>query len=417
MSFVSQRRTPRAAPALFAAAIAAVAAVLLVGGCSRDKVAREGRVTRAQADQYMRDAIRQSSEGVVLEPSQKGLGQIERTRLNEIAQQLRRPGAVCFLERAIATMELGGEPGEIDGEQVWVAVPEGQAKFRVRVAVDGTVLTTDLLESGFQDEHMDTCLTEALTRQRFVESRDSFAYFIDVYYWVSLGFFAEANTEQFTELMRRQQAEAGLRARACLTGRVGPGEYRVTGLNLFDRDGATLVNRVDRGELPSEVSGCIAAALKAIRIHPEPDAFVRPAAPEVVFRVDGEGLVSIADELWLARIELEERAQREMKRAELLEQVGAGAEAGGATGEVPKDWSDTDLDRDPGNSGNSGMVPIGVGPGVGELGEREGLDLTPVGPREITAEPEPDPPAAAKPSANPTEPGTKIELSPRRRPH
>jgi hypothetical protein len=427
MSFVSQRRqvfdraTSSPGFGFDRAAIAALAAVLVLGslGCSRDKVAREGRVTRAQADQYMRDAIRQSSEGVVLEPSQKGLDQIERTRLNEIAQQLRRPGAVCFLERAIATME----PGEIDGEQVWAQVPEGQAKFRVRVAVDGTVLTTDLLESGFQDEYMDTCLTEALTRQRFVESRDSFAYFIDVYYWVSLGFFAEANTEQFAELMRRQQAQAGLRAKACLTGRVGPGEYRVTGLNLFDRDGSTLINRVDRGELPSEVSGCIAAALKAIRIHPEPDAFVRPAAPEVVFRVDGEGLVSIADELWLQRVELEERAQREMKRAELLEQVGAGAAAGGVTGEVPNDWSDTDLERDPEDSGSSG-IPIGAGPGVGELGEGEGLDLSPRKPRDISAEPAPEPDTGAdadtdppaKPSADPTEPGTKIELSPRRRP-
>ena len=93
--------------------------------------------------------------------------QIERTRFNEIAQELRRPGAVCFLERAINTME----PGEVDGEQVWVAVPEGQIKFRVRVGVDGTVLSTDVLESGFEDEHMETCLAEAFSKQRFVESR------------------------------------------------------------------------------------------------------------------------------------------------------------------------------------------------------------------------------------------------------
>ena len=371
-----------------------------MAGCAREKLAREGRVTQLQADQYMRDAIRQSSEGVVLEPSQKGLDQIERTRLNEIAQQLRRPGAVCFLERAIATME----PGEIDGEQVWVNVPEGQAKFRVRVAVDGTVLAADMLESGFQDDHMDQCLSEALTKQRFVESRDSFAYFIDVYYWVSLGFFAEANTPKFAELMRRQQAEAGLRAKACLTGRVKAGEYTVTGLNLFDRDGNTLINRVDRGELPAEVSGCVAAALKQIRIHPEPDAFVRPAAPAVTFTVDGEGVVSIADELWLQRIELEERAQREMKRAELLDQVGAGAEAGGATGEVPDGYTDL----------GDGSEPVDLSPsGVG----RKPLDLggTPEPPAPTPKpSPNPSPGPTTGPTGDPTDPGTKIDLSPRR---
>src|SRR5690606_37470769 len=184
-----------------------------------------------------------------------------------------------FSERAIATME----PGEVDGEQVWTKVPEGQVKFRVRVSVDGTVLSTDVLESGFTDKHMETCLAEALQNQRFVESRDSFAYFIDVYYWVSLGFFAEAQTEEFAELMRRQQAEAGMRAKACLVGRVPAGEYVVTGLNLFDRYGRTVVNRIDRGELPAEVSSCIATAFKQIHIHAEPDAFIRPAAPKVAF--------------------------------------------------------------------------------------------------------------------------------------
>src|SRR5690606_1300084 len=316
----SMQRSASGATQVRCAASFALLGLLTLGACARDNIAREGRVTQAQADQYMRDAIRQSSEGVVLEPSQKGLDQIERTRLNEIAQELRRPGAVCFLERAITTME----PGEIDGEQVWVSVPEGQAKFRVRVAVDGTVLSTELLESGFTDKHMETCLTEALTNQRFVESRDSFAYFIDVYYWVSLGFFAEAQTEQFAALLRRQQAEAGLRAKTCLVGRVPPGEYVVTGLNLFDRDGRTVVNRVDRDELPPEVSSCIATAFKQIRIHAEPDAFIRPAAPEVGFEVASDGTVSMADERWLEMVVLEEQAQREMRRAELLGQSGEG---------------------------------------------------------------------------------------------
>ncbi|HLT39301.1 MAG TPA: hypothetical protein VK034_23620 [Enhygromyxa sp.] len=378
------QRSASGATQVRCAASFALLGLLTLGACARDNIAREGRVTQAQADQYMRDAIRQSSEGVVLEPSQKGLDQIERTRLNEIAQELRRPGAVCFLERAITTME----PGEIDGEQVWVSVPEGQAKFRVRVAVDGTVLSTELLESGFTDKHMETCLTEALTNQRFVESRDSFAYFIDVYYWVSLGFFAEAQTEQFAALLRRQQAEAGLRAKTCLVGRVPPGEYVVTGLNLFDRDGRTVVNRVDRDELPPEVSSCIATAFKQIRIHAEPDAFIRPAAPEVGFEVASDGTVSMADERWLEMVVLEEQAQREMRRAELLGQSGEGETV---DSEVADGLVDTADVLDGGDSPSSSPPPPG------------------------TSSPTPATQPAVAPTGDPTAPGTKLELSPRGR--
>jgi hypothetical protein len=388
MSFVSQR-----APGFTLSVVASVVGALTLGACARDNLAREGRVSQQQADQYMRDAIRQSSEGVVLEPSQKGLDQIERTRLNEIAQELRRPGAVCFLERAINTME----PGEVDGEQVWVDVPEGQAKFRVRVAIDGTVLSTELLESGFKDKHMETCLADALTKQRFVESRDSFAYFIDVYYWVSLGFFAEAQTESFAVLMRRQTAEASLRARGCLTGRVPAGEYVITGLNLFDRDGKTVVNRIDRGELPPDVSSCIATAFKQIRIHGEPDAFIRPAAPTATFTVASDGLVSMADEHWLEMIELEERAEREMKRAELLDQVGEAGD-GSVDAEVPDGWTDLDGPIDePGGSSIPAPAP--------------GVEVEPA----PAPEPEPAPEPTPKPTGDPTKPGTKLDLSPRTR--
>jgi hypothetical protein len=359
--------------------------LLALGGCARENLAREGRVSQAQAEQYMRDAIRQSSEGVVLEPSQKGLDQIERTRLNEIAQELRRPGAVCFLERAINTME----PGEVDGEQVWVAVPEGQIKFRVRVGVDGTVLSTDVLESGFEDKHMETCLAEALSKQRFVESRDSFAYFVDVYYWVSLGFFAEAQSESFAALMRRQQAEAGMRAKACMVGRVPAGEYVITGLNLFDRDGRTVVNRVDRDELPPEVSSCIATALKQIRIHAEPDAFIRPAAPRVEFTVASDGSVRIGDEHWLEMIVLEEEAQREMRRNELLGQTGEGSDA--PDGEVTDAWVDEGF-------GDDQPVPQLPAPKPSD-----------------TVVPSPKPPSEPDPTAAPSEPGTKLELGPTRR--
>jgi hypothetical protein len=359
----------------------------LLGGCTRAQLGREGRVSQDQADDYLRAAIRQSSEGVVLDPSQEGLDQIERVRLGEIAQELRGPAAVCFLERAIQTMEAG----TIDDEAGWLAVPEGQIKLRARVAVDGTVLTTDVLESGFTDDHMETCVGEVIRTQRFVESRDSFAYFIDVYYWVSLGMFAEAGSESFAEVMRRQCAEAGVRAKACLTGRVPAGEYVVTGLNLFDRDGRTVVNRIDRGELPSEVSSCIATAFKQVHIHSEPDAFVRPGAPKATFTVTNEGVVSMADERWLAMTELEEQAQREMRRAELLEQTGQAPE--GVDAEVPDGW--TDLDVDP-------IMPDGP---IMPVDEPRELSI----PAPIDEGPQPQPP----PTGDPTKPGTKLDLSPR----
>lgn len=358
---------------------------LLLGcsvGCARDKLARTGQVSQDQADDYLRAAIRQSSEGVVLDPSQQGLDQIERVRLGEIAQELRGPAAVCFLERAIETMERG----TIDGEEAWLAVPEGQIKLRARVAVDGTVLTTDVIESGFTDDHMETCIGEVVRKQRFVESRDSFAYFVDVYYWVSLGFFAEAQSQEFAQLMRRQQAQAGLRATGCLRGRVTPGTYVVTGLNLSDREGRTLVNRVDRGTLPSEVSGCIAGVFKGIRIHAEPDSFVRPVAPKVEFTVADDGTVSFADQRWLELVELEERATRDKRKAELLDRPI------GADEPEPDGWVD-----------------------LGEPDEPE----DPVDPVEPDDPGEPSLPQPSldpkpQPTGDPSKPGTKIDLSPRR---
>lgn len=338
--------------------------------------AQGGRVTQDQAENYLHAAIRQSSEGIVLDPQQQGLDQIERVRLGEIAQELRGPAAVCFLERAIETMEYG----TIDGEPGWVEVPEGQAKFRARVSVDGTVLTTDVLESGFTDDHMETCVGEAIRKQRFVESRDSFAYYIDVYYWVSLGFFAAAQTDDFAELMRRQQAEAGARATGCLRGRVGPGKYVVTGVNLFDRDGRTVVNRVERASLPPEVSSCIAGVFKQIRIHEEPDAFVRPAAPKVEFSVADDGTVTFGDQRWLELVELEERAARDKRKAELTQQP-----IGSDLGEPEPD-------------------------GFIDPGEPDQLEPR----REETTLPEPSLAPKLRPTGDPSQPGTKIDLSPGR---
>jgi hypothetical protein len=300
-----------------------LALTLPLVGCVGGKrsVITEGQVSKMQADQYIRDAVRMSNEGVVLEPA-SNIDAIDRVRLVEFAQALRTPAAICFLERAIVTMERG----MVDGEPGWVDVPEGQAKVRARVSADGTVLATDVLESGFTDDAMEACLLEAIADQRFLPSRDNFAYHIDVFYWVSLGFFRSAQTAEFGDLLRREQTAAGVAAKNCLTGRVGPGEYPVTGLNLFDRDGNTVINRVERGELPDEVGACIATAFKAIHIPPEPDAFVRPAGPQVTFTVANDGAITVSDERWLALVEKEDQAAREARKAELLDQpIGADA--------------------------------------------------------------------------------------------
>lgn len=292
-------------------------------GCATSKrTITEGQVTRMQADNYIRDAVRMSSEGVVLEPA-ANIDAIDRVRLTEVAQSLRTPAAICFLERAIATME----PGLVEGEETWVGVPEGQAKIRARVSADGSVLATEVLESGFTDDEMETCVRTVIEKQRFIPSRDAFAYHVDVFYWVSLGFFRAAQTDEFATALRKAQTRAGMAAKNCLMGRVAPGEYPVSGLNLFDRDGNTVVNRIERGALPAEVGACVASAFKAIHIDPEPEAFVRPASPKVTFTVTSEGEVAVSDERWLALIELEEKAAREARKAELLDQpVGADAE-------------------------------------------------------------------------------------------
>lgn len=299
-----------------------LAALSLAPACTQGKRSIEGQVSLLQRDEYIKDAVRMSSEGFVLEPV-TNIDAIDKVRLTEIAQSMRTPAAICFLERAIETME----PGEVDGEQTWVGVPEGQAKLRARVSADGTVMATEVLESGFDDDEMETCLRTVIHEQRFIPSRDAFAYHVDVFYWVSLGFFRDAQTDEFAQALRKAQTQAGMAAKQCLNGRVAAGEYPVSGLNLFDRDGNTVVNRIERGVLSPEIGACVASAFKAIRIVSDPDAFVRPAAPKVTFTVAADGVVSVSDERWLALIELEEQAAREARKAELLDRpIGSDAE-------------------------------------------------------------------------------------------
>lgn len=350
-----------------------------------------------EADRYIRKAVMKSSEGVVLMPSAKS-GEFDRLRLNEIAQAMRQPLAICFLERAIVTMERG----EVDGERSFVNVPEGQAKFRARLGADGSVVRVETLDSGFTDTEMEACAMKVIGSRKFPPQRGQTSSWIDIVYWVSLGFHAGAQTPQFAKQMRKQQAQAGVRAKKCLEGRVEEGVYDVEGLSLFASNGATLINRISHGDLPSEVSQCVAQAFKQITIDPEPDAFVRPASPKVKFTVRGDGVVEVEDEEWLGRLELEERAKREQRRYELTGTEGS-------------------------SNGDEAPPPLDDASGVGFDASVSGVEplpdaSSPTPPAQVETAPEPSPtePTPPKPKPKPRAPGEdpakggiRLELGPR----
>jgi hypothetical protein len=324
-------------------------------------------VSRQQADRYVREAVLQSSEGVILMPAVRSENEYDRVRLGEIAQALRQPLALCFLERAIRTMEKG----TVDGEESYVGVPEGQGKFRARIGADGSVVRVEALESGFTDREMEACAMKVMSTRVFPVVRSQSQTYIDIVYWVSLGFHATASSPELAEHLRREQVKAAIRARPCLTGTVSPGVYEVEGLSLFANDGRTLVNRVDHGDLPAEASRCVAQAFRQIVLSPEPDAFVRPASPRTTFTVREDGTIAVADEDWLRLVELEEQALREERRRALS---GSGVDAGEPTQPAP--------------------APV-PGPAAPEPG------------------PAPPEPAPASPRQDPGQRGLKLELRPR----
>ena len=65
--------------------------------------------------------------------------------------------------------------------------------------------------------------------------------------------------------MRREQTRAAVRSKDCMQGRVKPGHYELEGLNLFDRRGNTIANRVEPGGMDKGAVKCVATAFKAIR--------------------------------------------------------------------------------------------------------------------------------------------------------
>jgi len=271
-----------------------------------------GMNTTSQARRYVDKAVRRSSEGVILMPSKKAETLYDRTRLNEIAQNLRVPAALCFVSRAIETMKTG----EQDGETTYVDVPEGQIRIRTRINPSGEVLRTEVLETGFKDEAMYPCLDRAIKAVKWTQNRTGLVQFIDVIYWVSLGYSPEDHSDAARLELRKQTAIAAVRAKQCLEGRVPAGRYEVTGLSLVDREGRTLASRVDPGVLPENVADCVGVVFREIRMPRVQDAFVRPISPAADFVVATDGSVSFADEKWLALIQLEEEALKAARRGE-----------------------------------------------------------------------------------------------------
>jgi hypothetical protein len=367
-----------------------LAFVVLTTGCAswrdRDDPSETrpgGRVT--DPNRAIRRAIRQSSEGVILLPSKKAEKVFELPRLNEIAHELRGPAAVCFLRRAIETMKPDARKAEQGG---FVGVPEGQVKIRTRISPGGEVLRTEVLESGFSDGPVVACIEEAINAQKWPPNKTGNAHFIDIVYWVSLGMQADVHSEAWRDRVKREEIGAGVRAKQCLQGRVGPGSYAVQGLNLVDREGSTMANRIDPEEaagLPDDVRACVARAFRDIRLAPARESFVRPVVARTAFVVAADGSIAVDGEEWLRLMELEERARREAARGELAGDdarprapVDAGEPAGSDDAEIdagepasaddppapagdPKAAKDGKKPRDPGQGGL--RLDLGARPG------------------------------------------------------
>lgn len=373
---------------------AALALALGVGACGlreRGPRAPDGPTSEIEANAYIRRAIRSSSTGVILLPSQRAERVFELPRLNEISHALEAEAARCFLRRAIEAMEVS--EGQ---ERGYDHVPEGQMKVRTRIAPSGEVVRTEVLESGFVDEQMEPCLRDVLEDQRWPPNKTGNTHYIDVIYWVSLGMQREAGTEQAALHLRREQIGAGRRAKACLQGRVDAGRYEITGLNLVDREGGTMVNRIDTVGLPQPIRACLATAFREIRLPRDPDAFVRPVSPRVVFDIDREGVVSVEGERWLELVEVEERARRAAERAALM------AEDPDAIDELPP--------HRPAAAVTTGAAGLARG-----QGEEPATPSTPNPDPSVGSPPEAPSPEAPPPEAqDPGEGGLRLELGGRR---
>jgi len=348
-----------------ASLVARTALLLLATGCatgSTENRAAGSLSTYSQARRYVDKAVRRSSEGVILMPSRKAETLYDRTRLNDIAQLLRVPAAVCFVNRAITTMKRSQAK---DGELVFAEVPEGQIRIRTRINSAGQVLRTEVLESGFKDEQMYPCLDAAIRKTKWTQNKTGAVQFVDIIYWVSLGYQAEDHSDEAKAELRKQTAKVAVKAKQCLVGRVGEGTYKVDALSLVDRDGRTLANRVDPGVLPDKVGECVAIVLREMRFQRVQEAFVRPILPHIDFTVNTIGEVSFADEKWYALLEREETALKEARQAELSAEMDDPNTAIDE-GAIPSGMSIPNVPSAP-DSGSplaSGPGPMPTGPGA-----------------------------------------------------
>ncbi len=320
--------------------LGALALVASACGTSRgagSRVSHPGENSIGQTNRFVKTAVRRAPEGFILIPGARAERVFDRQRLVQLAQDLRQPAAACFINRTIDTAKWG----EVDDERALLGVPEGQVKIRVRIAPQGEVLRTDVLEGAFgdDDEVMEACLMDALRDARWPENRSGNTHWVDAIYWVSLGFQAEDQAPEAALELRRQQALLARKGKGCLEGRTRPGQYHVQGLSLLDREGRTLVNRLEPTELGQDVANCLAVVLRGLRMPRVSDAFVRPFSPAIEYRVSPQGEVSFSDERWLELLLLEERAAREQRRAELA------AEKSQEENEVPEGLVDLSAER------------------------------------------------------------------------
>ncbi|MCA9685953.1 MAG: hypothetical protein KC457_27520, partial [Myxococcales bacterium] len=151
---------------------------------------------------------------------------------------------------------------------------------------------------------------------------------------------------------------------------------------------------------------CVARAFRGISIHTEPDAFIRPAAATVAFDVADDGSITVSDERWLELIKLEEAAERERKRAELMGDAG---EVEPDRLELPEGGDDMGEGSGSGSAVTTGKVEVPTG-GSLDLGPRPGQDDG----GEAVEGPQDDAEEQA-PTGDPSKPGVKIDLSPGRR--
>ncbi len=366
---------------LVGSALVALVTALAASACaSRKDESTVNPMSTLGRDRYIQKAIRSSNEGVILLPSTKAERVYELPRLNEIAQGLREPAAECFLRRAIETME----PTE-GKENGFAGVPEGQVKIRARIAPSGEVLRTEVLETGFVDERMPACIEKAIARQQFPENQTGVNHYIDIVYWVSLGIQSDVHTEAYRTRLRREQIAAAVRAKPCLQGRAQAGAYRIAGLNLVDRDGTTMMNRIDAKQLSEPVRTCLARAFRDMRLDRQPDAFVRPMLAAVDVKVADDGSIAVDGERWLELIELEEHTR-------MMEQQAKLAGVGEGDGQAPA----SDVDELPAERPVSGPGDV-ESPAVAD----DGVDDVPAEPP-TTA---PGEPVKAPPRDAPKDPG------------